>query len=223
MSDHSNSIAIVGGTGGLGGALADRLARHGHEIIIGSRDAAKAELAAEALRKAIPDAADRIAGTDNVSAARRGGTVVLTIPYGSHTQTLREIEPVLAGKILIDTTVCLNPPKVGTVQIPAEGSACVQAQALLGPDVRVVAAFQNISALHLAGNEQLNCDVLVCADDVDARREVVALVDTLGLKAWHAGPIANSVGVEAMTSILISINRGHKVSGAGVRILPAHT
>lgn len=220
MSIREQKIAIVGGTGGLGGALAERLARHGISVIIGSRDPSKAETAARALLDRIPNA--RIAAMSNEAAARAGDVIAVTVPYSSHTETLQGIAGALSGKILIDATVCLNPPKVGTVAIPAEGSACVQAQRMLGDKVRVVAAFQNISAAHLGGEEDLNCDVLVCADDPEALRSVADLVETIGLKAWEAGPIANAVGVEAMTSILISINRRHKIKGAGVRIMAAH-
>lgn len=213
-------IGIIGGTGGLGAGLADRLLRHGHSVLIGSRDAAKAEAVAAELRAANPDGT--VQGADNATVAREGEIVAITVPYASHLDTLRMVADELCGKILIDATVCLQPPKVGTVQIPAEGSACVQAQRFLGERVKVIAALQNISAGHLAGDDQIQCDVLVCGDDREAKDTVLGLIGTIGLDAWDAGPIENSVAVEAMTSVLISINRRHKLSGAGVRIRAAH-
>jgi NADPH-dependent F420 reductase len=125
----------------------------------------------------------------------------------------------LQGKILIDVTVPLVPPKVFRVQLPEGGSAVEAVQKELGEGVRVVSAFQNISAHHLTKlDEQVECDVLVCADDSAAADEVVALANEIGLTAWNAGPLCNSVVSEALTSVLISLNRRYKVPGAGIRI-----
>ena len=125
----------------------------------------------------------------------------------------------LAGKILIDTTVPLVPPKVGRVQLPDEGCAALIAQAILGEDVRVVSAMQNVGALHLSHlDEEIDCDVLVTGDSVEARDEVIGLLKDIGLRGFSAGPLANAAAAEALTSILISINRLYKSDRAGIRI-----
>jgi len=141
------------------------------------------------------------------------------VPYAAQLATLEEVRTALAGKILIDVTVPLMPPQVGRVQLPDGGSAVVRAQAMLGPGVRVVSAFQNISA-ELLGElgQDVDCDVLVCGDDRDARAQVVALAQDAGMRAFHAGPLANSVVAEALTSVLITINRQHKVKHSGIAI-----
>ena len=130
-----------------------------------------------------------------------------------------EVKVALAGKILIDVTVPLVPPQVGRVQLPDGGSAVVKAQAMLGPGVRVVSAFQNVSA-ELLGElgHAVDCDVLVCGDDREARAQVIALAQHAGMRAFHAGPLANSVVAEALTSVLITINRQYKVKHSGIAI-----
>jgi len=210
------SIAILGGTGALGGALALRLAMAGHEVWIGSRDPAKADAAAETLARAAPGATVR--GGDLATCAARAELCVLAVPYAAHAETLSAVKPQLAGKILIDTTVPLRPPKVGTVQLPPGGSAVVEAQALLGPDVRVVSALQNVGAGKLAAGQAVESDVLVAANDAEAAAVVCDLLTQIGLRAWHVGPLANSAAAEAMTSVLIQINRRYKRAQAGLKI-----
>jgi hypothetical protein len=115
--------------------------------------------------------------------------------------------------------VPLVPPKVSRVQLPAGGSASQEAQALLGFGVRVVTAFQNISAEHLKdADHPIECDVLVCGDDKDAKATVIQLAREAGMTAWDAGPLANAVVPEALTSVLIGLNARHKVKSAGIRI-----
>ena len=124
------------------------------------------------------------------------------------------IREAVQGKILIDVTVPLVPPRVARVQLPPEGSAAVAAQAALGPGVKVVSAFQNVAAHLLEGEGEIPCDVLVCGDDKEARGEVVALARAAGLRAFHAGSLANSAAAEALTSVLIFLNgRYHTTSG----------
>ena len=135
-------VSVVGGSGALGGGLARRWAKAGLSVIIGSRSADKAVAAAAALQAAIPGA--RVQGMDNVAAARAGDIVVLTVPFAQQRATLEGIQPALAGKILVDTTVPLVPPKVARVQLPKEGSAAMIAQQLAGDAVSVVAAFHNV-------------------------------------------------------------------------------
>jgi NADPH-dependent F420 reductase len=210
-------IAIVGGTGALGGGLAMRCARAGLSVAIGSRDPARAEAAAREI--AVQTGNPAITGHDNAGAAALGDIVFVTVPFASQAATLASIRPVCAGRIVVDTTVPLVPPKVARVQLPAEGSAAAVAAAALGPEVRLVTGLHNISAAKLGQEGDPGCDVLVFGDDVEAREAVVGLAGRIGLRAFHAGPLDNSVAAEAMTSVLISINRRYKVAdGAGLRI-----
>ncbi len=215
MSETKLTIAILGGTGDLGTGLAWRWLKAGHDVIIGSRKAEKAADAAASLagRYGIP--APRAMA--NPEAAAAAELVVITVPFAHHKGTLEAIKPHLAGKILVDVTVPLMPPKVGTVQLPPEGSAAEQAQAALGDDVDVVSAFQNVAAHHLQGDHEIDCDVLVAGDKAAAREQVIALAEAAGMRAFHAGPLANSAAAEALTSVLIQINRRHKCH-AGIRI-----
>ena len=154
---------------------------------------------------------------ENLAAAAAADIVVLTVPFAHHRSTLERLKPVLRGKILIDVTVPLVPPKVTRVQLPAEGSAGQIAQDLLGDDVRVVSAFQNVAAVHLQEGDGMDCDVLVCGNDKDARAEVIKLVEAAGMRGLHAGLIHNAAAAEALTSVIININRQFK-SHAGIRI-----
>lgn len=206
-----STIAVVGGTGKLGSAIARRLARAGHEVIIGSRDAESAQRVASELGYGLR-------GTTNVDAAKAATLVIVTVPFASQESTLRDLAPHVAGKILVDTTVPLMPPKVMRVQLPPEGSAAVRAQQILGEDVTVISAFHNVAAHKLATDEQIECDILVFGDDKAARARVVDLSGQMGLRGIHGGGLANSAAAEAMTSLLIFINKTYKVDGAGVKI-----
>jgi len=207
MSD--GAIAVVGGTGKLGSAIARRLAKAGRKVIIGSRSAQNAAAAAAELGAGV-------AGLSNPDAASAGEIVIVTVPFAAQEQTLREIAPHVRGKIVIDTTVPLVPPKVMRVQLPPEGSAAQKAQKILGPDVTVVSAFHNVAAHKLATDQDIACDVLVFADDREARGKAVELVEQTGLRGIHGGSLANSAAAEAMTSVLIFINKTYQVDGAGV-------
>jgi len=209
-------IAIIGGTGPLGSALARRLLLAGYGVVIGSRTAAKAAAAAAALAGAAGP--DRLRGADNVAAAKLGEVVFITVPWASQAAILEEIKPQLAGKLVVDTTVPLVPPRLARVQLPEQHSAALAAQARLGPQVRVVSAFHNVAAHKLAGDGPVDCDVLVFGDAANDRQLVVGLAKAIGLEAVHAGPLANSVAAEALTSVLIGINRNYKADGAGIRI-----
>ena len=209
MSDSLPRLAILGGSGDLGGGLAFRWARADYPVIIGSRSADKAAEAATALQRR--GVSGPVQGMANEAAAAAGDLVVLTVPFVNQVPTLESVREVLQGKILVDVTVPLVPPKVGTVQLPPEGSAGQIAQNLLGEGVRVVSAFQNVAAAHLDDpDHDPDCDVLVCGNDADA-----------GMKGWHAGPIANAAAAEALTSVLITLNRRYKIPGAGFRITGA--
>ena len=209
------TIAILGGTGALGAALGRRLAKAGHDIRIGSRDPAKAEAFAGDVRADHP--AFDISGASLRDAAGAADICVLTVPYAAHADTLGQVKDLVAGKIVIDATVPLMPPKVGTVQLPAAGCAALEAQAILGPEARVVSALQNIGAEKLGGGS-VDGDVLVAGDDAEAAGTVCALLTSIGLRSWHVGPLANSAAAEAMTSVLIQINRRYKRVQSGIRI-----
>jgi len=210
------TLAVVGGTGALGAGLARRLARAGYAIIIGSRSAEKAEAAAQKLPTSPGATAAR--GASNAEAARAADVVLVTVPWASQAQILDEIAPHVAGKLVVDTTVPLVPPRVARVQLPPEHSAALTAQKRLGPATRVVSAFHNVAAHKLQTDESIACDVLVFGDDPKDREVVIALAAAAGLRGIHAGPLANSVAAEALTSVLIGINRNYKVDGAGIRI-----
>jgi hypothetical protein len=210
------TIAVIGGSGAEGGGIALRLAKAGHAVLIGSRDAAKAKEAAAALAALAGGAID---GGANKAVAAAAEIVILTVPYAAQQATVEDIRSELAGKILVDATAPLVPPRVNRVQLPAGGSAVAAIQTLLGEGTRVVSAFQNVSAEKLKQlDHAVDCDVLVCADDADARQTVIDLIASMGLRGIDAGPLCNSAAAEAMTSLLIWINRKYKVPGAGIRI-----
>ena len=204
-------ISLLGGTGDLGTGLATRLLKAGFKVIIGSRTLEKAQLAERSLGK-------NTKGLLNKDAALQGEIVILTVPFAHQRGIVEECRTELKGKLFIDTTVPLMPPKVATVQLPSEGSAAEIAQNILGDDVRVVSAFQNISAELLQSDKEIDCDVLVCGNKKEWRQEVIDLVHTLGMKGWHAGMLPNSAAVEAMTSVLISINKHHVISHSGIKV-----
>ena len=215
MTQIAQSIAVIGGTGQLGAAIARRLAKAGKSIIIGSRDPVKAEAAARQLGAEL---GCEVAFGGNVAAAGAADVVILTVPFASQRMTLEDIRRSVSGKIVIDTTVPLMPPKVMRVQLPPEGSAAQRAQEILGDEVRVVSAFHNVAAHKLITDALVECDVLVFGDDKAAREVAVGLVDACGLRGLHGGVLANSAAAEAMTSVLIFLNKSYAVDGAGVRI-----
>lgn len=220
MSEKLPVIAILGGTGDLGTGLARRWAQAGYEVIIGSRTQDKAETAAADLKKIMDERGVKsinVRAADNQAAAQAADIVAMTVPFSHQKSTLESVKDALQGKILIDVTVPLVPPKVARVQLPTEGSAGQIAQALLGENVKVVSAFQNVAAHHLQEGQGLECDVLVCGDSKDARAEVIKLVEAAGMRGFHAGSIANAAAVEAMTSVLIFINKQYDCH-AGIRV-----
>lgn len=218
MAGHSPVIAVIGGTGAEGSAIALRLGHAGYRVIIGTRNAAKGGRVAAELNNHLAKACV-IEFAGNVEAAKMADIVILTVPYAAQQTTVREIAAVLEGKILIDATAPLVPPKVSNVQLPPGGSAVAEIQRMLGDKVRVVSAFQNVAAHKLRQlGADVECDVLVCGDDVEARSTTRELIARMGLRAIDAGPICNSAAAEALTSLLIFFNRRYKVSGSGIRI-----
>lgn len=212
------TIAILGGTGKEGKGIAYRWAKAGYDIIIGSRDVQKAETAAADVASLVGNSDCVIKGMENPRAASEANLVVLTVPYQAHRAMLESVAPHLEGKILIDVTVPLVPPKVTKVQMPPAGSASQEAQQILGDSVSVVAAFQNVSFENLLHEGDGNCDILVCGTSKEAREVVLAMLEKANLVAWDAGPIENSVVVEGLTSILIGLNKKYGVPSSGIRI-----
>lgn len=211
------TIAILGGTGKEGKGLAYRWARAGYPVLIGSRDPARAIQAASQISDLLEGQAS-ITGLGNLEAAQQADIVVLTVPYAAHRETLEAVREALTGKLLIDVTVPLVPPKVATVQMPPAGSAAQEARQILGEGVRIAAAFQNISHEHLLSEDPIECDVLVTGSSKEAREDALRLVEAAGLTGWDAGPLENSVVVEGLTSVLIGINKKYGSTHAGIRI-----
>lgn len=205
------TIAILGGTGDLGSGLAKCWLAAGYKVILGSRSAEKARGVASELT-------GDVMGETNIAAARAADVVVVAVPFSNHDQTLSEIKDVVQGKIVVDAAVPLVPPKVSVVQLPPAGSAAQIAQQILGSGVRVVSAFHNVGATKLHQGGRADCDVLVFGDDKDARDIVIGLACEVATTGIDGGALANSAAAEALTSVLIGINRRYKVPGAGIRI-----
>jgi NADPH-dependent F420 reductase len=214
------SIAVLGGTGKEGKGLAFRWARAGYHIRLGSRSAEKAVAAANEIKLLLGEGIS-IEGMSNSDAAKEANIIVLTVPFSAHRETLLAVKHQLKGKLLIDVTAPLIPPKIATVQMPPAGSAAQEAREIVGEDVQVCAAFQNISHEHLLGNLKIDCDVLVTGTSKEARADTLKLVEAAGLQGWDAGPIENSVVVEGLTSILIGINKKYGSTHAGIKITGA--
>ncbi len=208
-------VAVVGGTGNLGWALARRWARAGIPVIIGSRSADKA---AEAAARIAASGGIPVRGLTNAEAAGEADIVVVTVPFASQAEILAAIRDRVGGKLVVDATVPLMPPKVARVQLPPSGSAAQTAQSILGEGMRVVSAFHNVAAHRLQTDEAIDCDVLVFGDAPADRDIVVELASAAGLRGVHGGPLANSAAAEALTSVLIGINKRYKVDGVGFRI-----
>jgi 8-hydroxy-5-deazaflavin:NADPH oxidoreductase len=215
------TVAVLGGTGKEGKGLAYRWAKAGYKILIGSRTPEKAvSTAAEIIE--LMDGSGSVVGMSNPEAAEQADIVVLTVPYSAHGATLESVKDSVKGKLFIDVTVPLVPPKLSKVQMPPAGSAAQAAKEILGEEVEVVAAFQNVSHEYLLGEANVDCDVLVTGSSKDARRETLKLVEAAGLIGWDAGPIENSVVVEGLTSVLIYINKQYGSTNAGIRITGAN-
>jgi NADPH-dependent F420 reductase len=217
MTENQKKIAIIGGTGKEGKGLAFRWARAGHDVVIGSRVLEKAQTAADEINLLLTGANKKVSGKDNLSAASEADIVVLTVPYNVHKDMLVLLKEVVQNKILIDVTVPLVPPKVSRVQMPPAGSAALEAREILGGETKLVSAFQNISYEKLLNDEDIECDVLVSGDK-EARALVIEMIKEIGLKAWDAGPLENSMIAEGLTSILIGINKQFGVQSAGIKI-----
>jgi 8-hydroxy-5-deazaflavin:NADPH oxidoreductase len=220
--ETARTVAVLGGTGKEGAGLAFRWAYSGYNVIIGSRDAGRAQEKANELKAEIAALSGKsvnLSGAANAEAAAAADIVVLSVPYDGHSQTVEGLRAELQGKIVIDVTVPMNPPEIRTVFVPAGKSACLETQAILGAAAKVVAAFQNVSAVHLKKlDHKVHCDVLVCGDDEAAKAEAIKLVEAAGMRGLDAGPLMNAVAAEALTPVLLYINKRYKVKGAGIQI-----
>ena len=210
-------IAILGGTGEQGPGLALRLAIAGEDVIIGSRNKERAEAAAAELNTELGET--RIRGLENLQAAEAAEVVMMTVPYSAHLSTLETVKLAVQGKIFIDVSVPLDPENPRKMKMPQAGSATEEAQQFLGPNTKVVAAFQNVAA-HLLRDPKhaIDCDILVCGNDAEAKKTVLGLVTKMGMIGYDIGTADGARVVEGLTSILIRLNIRNKVKGAGIRI-----
>ena len=211
-------IAIIGGTGKEGKGIAYRWAKAGHEVIIGSRAVEKAQSAADEINRLLPSTATKVVGMVNIQAADWADVIAVTVPYQAHAEMLTQLKEVIAGKLVIDVTVPLVPPKVHIVQMPPAGSAGNEARTILGEETPIAIAFQNISYERLMEEGDVDCDVLVCGSSKQAREQVLGLVNDAGLTGWDAGPLANAMVIEGLTSVLIHINKTYGSKEAGIKI-----
>ena len=211
-------IAVVGGTGKEGSGMALRWAKAGHEVLLGSRDAARAEAKAAELSQ---QSGGKVTGGDNPWAVAQADVVVLSVPYGAHRDTLLGLKDALAGKVVLDVTVPLKPPQIRKVHLPEGQAAALEAQALLGENTKVVAGVHHVSSNHLLDlGHTVDCDVLACSDDAKALELCLGLIRDLGVRAFDAGPLANAVALESLTPVLLHLNKQYKTS-VGIRITGA--
>jgi len=218
-SDNNSPIrlAVVGGTGKEGSGLALRWANAGYSVVIGSRTEEKAKRVSAELNEVL--GSEVIKGMLNEQAAARADIIIVTVPYAAHKATLESIHQASQGKIVVDVTVPMAPPRITEVVLPNGHTAAEEAQAILGDSVRVVSAFQNVSAVHLKDPEHdIQCDVLVTGDDEEAKQDVIALAEAIGMQGINAGPLANAIVAESLTPVLLGINKRYGVKGAGIRI-----
>ena len=212
-------IAILGGTGKEGAGLGYRWAAAGRHIIIGSRLAEKAQETANKLNETLPAGSPPLTGADNLTASQQADLIVLSVPYNAQAATLDTVAEAVNDKLLVSVVVPIMPPKVSHVWRPPAGSAAQEAQERLGLSVRVVAAFQNVSAEHLPDlNHEVACDVLICGDNKADKQTVQQLCQEAGLRGIDAGPLQNASVVEGLTAVLIGINARYKIKHAGIRI-----
>lgn len=215
-------IAILGGTGREGRGLALRWAKAGHEVVVASRDAARAAGAAEELSRL---GCGRVAGADYDRALEGSEVVVVSVPYTAHANLLTTLRPAMVSRVVVDITVPLRPPHVRVVTLPPGQAAALEAQAVLGSECRLVAMLHHVSSAQLSDPARaIDCDVLVCSDHDDVRALGIRLAGDLGLRGLDAGPLRNAVALESLTPVLLHLNKRYGAEGAGVRFtgLPGH-
>lgn len=219
-SPMNTTLAIIGGTGKQGKGLAYRWARAGYRVIIASRMEDRAKVTALELLTALNKQA-RIESANYTDAVQSADIAILTVPFAAHRETLLMVKDALQGKLLVDVTVPLDPPKITTVQMPSTGSAAQEARDLLGESALIASAFQNISYEILMSEDPVDCDVLVTGVSMQVREDVLQLVKDAGLMGWDAGSIENSAVAEGLTSVLIYINKKYNARHAGIKITGA--
>jgi len=207
------NIAIVGGTGNLGSALALRLGAPGVKVVIGSRDAQKAQTVVETLKPKMR--AGELAGTTNRQAVKDASFVVIAVPYEGQAQIIQDLKGQVAGKIIIDAVVPLRKVKPF---VPPAGSALQEAQQILGDEAPVIGALHNISAVDLGDVESSLGDVLVCGDDADAKQKVMEIISRIGARAFDGGPASNAYVIEGITGVIIYMNRKYKSKHGSIQI-----
>jgi NADPH-dependent F420 reductase len=208
-------ITILGGTGREGRGLALRWARAGHDVVVASRSAKRAEASAEELSKV---AGCSIAGSDYVRGLARAEVVVVSVPYPAHAELLTTLGPDLANRFVIDITVPLRLPRVHVVSLPAGQAAALEAQAILGSECKIVATLHHMSSSYLADPDRsIDCDVLVCSDHDDARALGIRLVGDLGMRGLDAGPLCNAVALESLTPVLLHLGKRYGRKSEGIR------
>ena len=217
MEKKIQTIGVLGGSGALGSGLSYRLGKAGYQVVIGSRNPGKASEKVNEINQRLKQ--EKISIESNYLAAEKSDLVILAVPFSNHRVIVEEIATVVQNKIVLDTTVPLVPPKVARVQLPEYGSVAKKTQELLGKEVRVVSAFQNVAASHLDGDDALAGEILVFGNNKDARETIIGLIQEIGMKGWHAGSIDNSVVAESMTSVLIFMNKFYNMEGAGINIV----
>ncbi len=217
-------IAVIGGTGHQGLGLAIRWAAAGLPVVIGSRDRARAEAAAEQVRTIVRGAGERpaarasVEGRENLDAARVSEVVVITVPASAHAETVAAIAPGLSEKIVVDVTVPLDRNPSYAVQLP-EGSAAEATQRALGAGSRVVGAFHTVPASLLQDlSRPVDCDVLVCGDDPAAKARIIELAQAIGARALDVGALRHTHTLERITALLIGLGRKAHRHELGVRI-----
>lgn len=227
MSNENGKVAIIGGTGPQGKGLALRLAMAGTSVVLGSRDGDKAQAMAEELIAQLAELGAKAADITGLSMAAATQAadkmVILSVPFSGHDATLDTLKPLLADKTLVDIVVPLAPGNPKAVEMPEAGSVTEHAQALLGETIPVVGALHNVSAITLNDlSRPINCDILVCGNDLAAKKQVMALIESMGTKAYNAGLAESARCIEAITPILIRLNISKDVpfSHAGIRICP---
>ncbi|MBI5034265.1 MAG: NADPH-dependent F420 reductase [Chloroflexi bacterium] len=215
---HNRTIALIGGTGKEGNALAFRFAKAGVRVLIGSRDAIKALNAATEMNARIDTSS--VEGYSNRDAATKADIVLLSVPFDGMKPILEDLRDAVQGKIVINIASSLDPERKSRAKIPAAGSTTAEVQQFFGDSAKVVAAFQNISPEKLESvEEKIDCDVLVCGGDKASREIVIDLIRKIGIDAFDAGVLANAVAVEALTAVLIAVNLKYKIKGAGIRLV----
>ncbi|MEJ2123297.1 MAG: NADPH-dependent F420 reductase [Alphaproteobacteria bacterium] len=209
-------LAVIGGSGALGSGLAQRLAKAGYPIVVGTRDASHADEIADMFD--LSDDAAPIKVAANAEAAASADIILVTVPFAAQEEIAQQIRPYVAKKLVIDTTVPLAPPRITHVNLPENGSAALSLRTRLGDHPRVVSAFHNIPARKLRGDTPVDSDILVFGDDPADRQAVITLANGIGIHGVHGGALVNSVAAEALTPVLIGIGQIYKIDGAGIRI-----